>query len=288
MDLVRMNAYAKINLFLEVCEKRPDSYHNIDSVMQSVSLCDVVTVKKSDSITLSNTGNLPNDSSNLAYKAAVLFFEYTRIKSGAEIHIEKHIPISAGLAGGSTDAAAVLRALNELYVTEIDIDTLCALGAKLGADVPFCLKGGTYITKGIGDEFTKCPSLPQCWVVITKNGEGVSTPYAYGEIDRLRKKTDYRYKSSNDIISSLEENNLEEICNRMFNVFESVVSPIRPYVEEQKAVLNKHHSLRAMMSGSGPSVFGIFSNEEDAECALIELQSLGSQAYICHPIIKKG
>lgn len=284
MDTVKINAYAKINLFLEVCEKRPDSYHNIDSIMQSVTLCDIVTVKKNDSIILSNTANLPNDSSNLAYKAAKAFFEYTGINLGAEIHIEKNIPISAGLAGGSTDAAAVLKALNAIYDTNIDIDTLCALGSKLGADVPFCIRGGTYLTKGIGDIFTKCPSLPECWIVITKKGEGISTPYAYGEIDKSRANGDNSFKTSADIISSLEKNDIKEICNNTFNIFESVVCPIRPLVNEQKAILDKHHSLRSMMSGSGPSVFGIFSNEDDANSALDELIKYGSEAYICNPI----
>ncbi len=285
MDIVKLNAYAKINLFLEVCEKRPDSYHNIDSIMQSVTLCDIVTVKMADSIILSNTANLPNDSSNLAYKAAKIFFKYTGINSGAQIHIEKFIPISAGLAGGSTDAAAVLKALNKLYSTDIDIDTLCVLGAKLGADVPFCIKGGTYLTKGIGDKFTACNSLPECWIIIAKKGDGISTPYAYGEIDRTRgNNNNYIPKTSADIISALQKHNIEEVCKNTYNIFESVVCPIRPFVDEQKNVLNKHNSLCSMMSGSGPSVFGVFLNKEDADSALKELQEYGSQAYICKPI----
>ena len=284
MDMVKLNAYAKINLFLEVCEKRPDSYHDIDSVMQSVTLCDIVTVKKYDSIILSNDANLPNDSSNLAYRAAKTFFEYTEINSGAEIHIEKHIPISAGLAGGSTDAAAVLKALNELYLTGIEIDTLCMLGAKLGADVPFCIKGGTYLTKGIGDIFAECNSLPECWIIISKKGEGISTPYAYAEIDRARENKSNLFKTSSDIISALRKKNIEEVCKNTYNVFENVVCPIRPLVNEQKAILDKHNALTSMMSGSGPSVFGVFLNKEDADSALAELQEYGSQAYICKPI----
>ncbi len=284
MDTVKLNAYAKINLFLEVCEKRPDSYHNIDSIMQSVTLCDIVTVKKSTTIILSNTANLPNDSSNLAYKAVMLFFQFTDINAGAEIHIEKHIPISAGLAGGSTDAAAVLKALNELYNTKIDIDTLCVLGAKLGADVPFCIRGGTYLTKGIGDVFTKCASLPACWIVISKKGEGISTPYAYGEIDKARENKSYSPKTSTDMIFALQKNDIIDVCKNTFNIFESVVCPIRPLVNEQKSILNKHSAIHSMMSGSGPSVFGIFLNKEDAEYALKELLTYGSEAYICKPI----
>lgn len=284
MDLIKLEAFAKINLFLEVCEKRPDSYHNIDSIMQSVTLCDIVTVKKSNDIILSNTANLPNDSSNLAYKAAKLFFEYTGINSGAEIHIEKNIPISAGLAGGSTDAAAVLKGLNAIYSSGIDEDTLCELGAKLGADVPFCIKGGTFQTKGIGDIFTPCKALPDCWVVISKKGEGVSTPYAYSEIDKLRFDNCTSFKTSDDIISSLSESDLTNICNNVYNIFEEVVCPIRPLVNEQKQILNEHNALCSMMSGSGPSVFGFFGDRQDAESALSELQTFGANAYLCKPI----
>ena len=284
MDSIKLEAFAKINLFLEVCEKRPDSYHNIDSVMQSVSLCDIVTVKKSNEIILTNTANLPNESTNLAYKAAKLFFEYTGIDSGAEIHIEKNIPISAGLAGGSTDAAAVLKGLNAIYSSGVHEDTLCELGAKLGADVPFCIKGGTYQTKGIGDIFTPCKLLPDCWIIIAKKGEGISTPYAYSEIDKFRLDKSTPFKTSNNIISSLSKSNITDVCNNVYNIFEEVVCPIRPFVDEQKNILNKHNALCSMMSGSGPSVFGIFLIKEDAESALAELQTFGSSAYLCRPI----
>ncbi len=284
MDSIKLEAFAKINLFLEVCEKRPDSYHNIDSIMQSVTLCDIVTVKKTNDIILSNTANLPNDSSNLAYKAAKLFFEYTGIKSGAEIHIEKNIPISAGLAGGSTDAAAVLKGLNAVYSSRIDEDTLCELGAKLGADVPFCIKGGTFQTKGVGNIFTPCRALPDCRIVISKKGEGVSTPYAYGEIDKLRLNNSTPFKTSTNIISALSESDITNICDNVYNIFETVVCPLRPLVDEQKQILNKHNALCSLMSGSGPSVFGIFLNNKDAESALAELQEFGATAYLCNPI----
>ncbi len=286
MNSIKLSANAKINLFLEVCEKRADSYHNIDSVMQSVTLCDTVTVSKNDCIILSNTAGLPNDSSNLAYKAAELFFKNTGINSGAEIHIEKNIPISAGLAGGSTDAAAVLKGLNAIYSTKIDIDTLCTLGSKLGADVPFCIRGGTFVTKGIGDIFTPCSPLPECYIVISKKGEGVSTPYAYGEIDKSRFDKNCIYKSSADMIDALQTADILKICRKTYNIFESVVCPIRPLVEEQKKILNKHNALCSIMSGSGPSVFGIFNNLQSANSALTELLSFGAQAHICKPIQK--
>ncbi len=284
MNSITINAYAKINLFLEVCEKREDSYHNIDSVMQTVSLCDVVTVEKNDNIILSNNIGLPNDEHNLAYRAIKSFFEFTGIKGGAKIHIEKNIPVSAGLAGGSTDAGAVLKALNTVYETDIDIDTLCHLGSKLGADVPFCIKGGTYITKGIGDVLIPCHSLSDCYIVISKAGNGVSTPYAYGEIDRSRENELYIPKTSQMAARSLESNNLYEIAKYIFNAFENVVCPIRPKVNEQKKIMLTNNAVCSMMSGSGPAVFGLFDNKSNAEKALESLKEYGAYAYMCTPI----
>lgn len=285
MDSITINAYAKINLFLEVCEKRPDSYHNIDSIMQAVSLCDIVTVRKCDIIKLDNNAGLPNNENNLAYKAAKLFFEYNNIKNGAEIYIEKNIPISAGLAGGSTDAAAVLKALNAIYETNMSIDTLCSLSSKLGADVPFCIKGGTYITKGIGDIFSPCYSLPDCYIVISKAGEGVSTPFAYGEIDKNRINVKYTYKTSDAVVKALEDKDINDVAKNSYNVFEGVVCPIRPKVNEQKEIMRSNGAILSMMSGSGPSVFGIFTDKTKAENALKSLKKYGADAHICTPII---
>ncbi len=284
MDKITLNAYAKINLFLEVCEKRPDNYHNIDSIMHTVSLADIVTVEKNDEIILSNTKGLPNDKTNLAYKAAMAFFDHTDINGGALIHIEKNIPVSAGLAGGSTDAAAVLKALNALYNTNIDEDTLCEIGSKLGADVPFCIKGGCFVTKGIGNEFTKCDPLPDCFIVISKSGEGVSTPYAYGEIDAMREKDNENLKISDNMICALETKDLNVIADNVFNIFEKVVAPIRPRVNEQKQIMKQNGSICSVMSGSGPSVFGLFKNKNQAEKALSALLDYGADAYLCTPI----
>ena len=284
MNTITQKAYAKINLFLEVCEKREDNYHNIDSVMQSVSLCDIITVTESDTIILSNNAGLPNTSDNLAYKAAKLFFEYTNINKGANIHIEKNIPISAGLAGGSTDAASTFKALNTLYKTNLSDDILCNLGAKLGADIPFCIKGGTYITKGIGDILIPCSSLPECYIVISKCGEGVSTPYAYKQIDEMRLTDNSKIKTSDNIVKKLEIGSVNDIACEMYNVFEKVVEPIRPKVKEQRDIISKYSPICSMMSGSGPSVFGIFDNKQSAEKALKELLQYGADAHLCTPI----
>ncbi len=284
MDSVTIKAYAKINLFLEILDKRIDNYHNIDSVMQTISLHDLVTVSKSNAIKINNNAGLPNDRSNLAYKAAELFLNYYNIDCGCEIYIQKNIPISAGLAGGSTDAAAVLCGLNTVYNINADLDELCRLGSKLGADVPFCIKGGTCITKGIGDLLTPCSSIRDCHIVISKSGEGVSTPYAYGEIDKMREQIDYSPKTSDLICSALKSGDLYNVCSNMYNAFESVICSIRPKVDEQKNIMLNNNAVFSMMSGSGPSVFGIFDDKSNAENALSCLKVYGADAHICSPI----
>lgn len=284
MDKIILKANAKINLFLEVCEKRPDSYHNIDSVMQSVSLHDVITITKSDTIKLTNDKGLPNDEKNIAFKAARMFFDYTEIIQGAIIDIQKNIPISAGLAGGSSNAAAVLKGLNELYETNLSADTLCALGSRLGADVPFCIRGGTYVTKGIGDIFTPCSKLTDCFLVISKAGEGISTPFAYKEIDQSRPFDFNTYKKSDNLVNALNNGSMVDVCKNMYNAFESIVCPIRPLVDEQKITLIKNGAVTAMMSGSGPSVFGIFTDETNAKKAHEALKAMGCDAHLCIPL----
>lgn len=283
MDSVQINAYAKINLFLEVVDKKENGYHNIDSVMQTVTLCDAITLTKSDTISLTNNAGLPNDNNNLAYKAAVKLFEYAKIQAGAKIDIDKKIPVSAGLAGGSADAAAVLRGLNELYELRVSEDELCALGASLGADVPFCIKCGTIITKGIGDVFYPCSPLPECYLVISKSGEGVSTPYAYGQIDILKDNTNKSLQSSDNIATLLKIGDIYKISSATYNVFEEVVCKERPLVNVQKNILKKHGALTSMMSGSGPSVFGIFTEKYSAKNALRELKDMGAEAHLCKP-----
>jgi len=284
MDYITLNANAKINLFLEVCEKRTDSYHNIDSIMQSVSLCDVVTVKKDNVITVNNNANLPNDNKNIAYRAAQSFFEYTNINGGANIFIDKKIPIAAGLAGGSTNAAAVLKALDVLYATSLGYDKLCEIGAKLGADIPFCILGGTYIAKGIGDKLSKCFPMPKCYIIISKCGEGVSTPYAYCEIDKMRETSQYNLLNSSPLARSLERNEIDIIYSNMFNRFEEIVSAVRPMVNTQKNIMMDYGADFSMMSGSGPSVFGIFKNKDKAEACVEKLKMTGAAAFICTPV----
>ncbi len=280
MKILQKDAYAKINLFLDIESKRVDGYHNIISVMQSVSLCDTVTVEYSESAEKSieiscDDPSIPLGEKNIAYKAANLFLDSGKVK----IHIEKRIPAAAGLAGGSTDAAAVLTLLNQLTGNKKSADELLSIGAKIGADVPFCISGGTKLTRGIGEKLTDFKPLSDCYIVISKMGDGVSTPKAYSMLDSMFDNFE-NYRPRRDFLALLEEENLRG----MFNIFESAVIPERPAVQKIKDTMLRYGAEHSMMSGSGPSVFGIFSSKEKATDACVALTGMGAVAYLCEPV----
>lgn len=278
-------AFGKINLCLDVVGRRSNGYHNVESIMHTVPLHDTVTLEKADKITLTcSNASLPTDSSNLAYKAATIFFEKANIDSGVSIHVEKRIPIAAGMAGGSTDAAAVLRGLNKLYGYPLSDLELEAAGATLGADVPFCIRGGTEGVVGIGYDFVKVSPPPKFIYVIACGGEGISTPVMYGEYDKLFSPpvsdehcVNFSGKSKN-LEEALKSGNKEDIFASMFNCFEVIAEPIRPKIRELKRIMMDNNANISMMSGSGPSVFGIFESIEDAKKAEKEILSLGDFA----------
>lgn len=284
-------AYAKINTYLNVISRRKDGYHNIVSIMQTVSLHDLVTVdfaeREETEIHLRVFGNVavPSDQSNLAWRAAESFLKKINAKGLVKITIEKHIPMAAGLAGGSSDAAAVLRALYNIFDSPISKEELYALGAKLGADVPFCIRGGCCLVEGIGEKLTSVAPMPKAPLVVARMGEGVSTPQAYGSLDEIYGDfsllaEDTRYKT---ILGAWEKNELFSSCNDFFNVFESVVSARRPRVEEVKTEMRRAGATNSMMSGSGPSVFGVFETTDAAQAACRKLQEMGAAAFICEP-----
>lgn len=280
MKVLQKDAYAKINLFLDIDSKRDDGYHNIISVMQSVSLCDTVTVEYTESeqkvIKIScDNPEIPLGEKNIAYKAANLFLDSGEVR----IHIEKRIPSAAGLAGGSTDAAAVLTLLNQLTGSKKNADELLSIGAKIGADVPFCIAGGTKLTLGIGEQLTDFKPIESCYIVISKMGDGVSTPKAYSMLDSAFDNF-VNYSPRKDLLSLFEQNN----TRGMFNIFESVVIPERPAVQKMKEIMLKSGADFSMMSGSGPSVFGLFKSEEQALAAQKVLADTGAIAHICKPI----
>ena len=287
---ISVNAYAKINLFLDIVSLREDNYHNILSIMQSVGLHDVITVDYDDSCNEKNikivcdNANIPCDSRNLAYKAADLILD----SGNVTITIEKNIPSEAGLAGGSADAAATLLAINQLLGNKYSTDELKALGKKLGADVPFCVEGGCCVVEGIGDKMTKCPPMPILPLVIARMGEGMSTPSAYRKLDeKFNNFKDYSPKQEKlDILVSTEsKTDVLGYCNGLFNIFEEVVEPERPAITSIKEILNKHGALGTLMTGSGTAVFGIFDNEENAIQANEELKNIGATSFVCYPQI---
>jgi len=288
MEKLTVNAPAKINLYLEITAKRPDGYHDIESVMQSVTLFDTLHFEKKEgkgrNITLtSDSASMPCDGTNLICKAAVALFEAADISEyELSVHVEKRIPMAAGLGGGSADAAAALMAVNELYSIGFDEDRLCAMGARLGADVPFCVKRGIAVTRGIGDVMSDCPRLPDCYIAVACKGEGVSTPWAYKKLDGM-----YDFASRNTdfeaFTAALKAGNINAVCEKMTNIFESAVLPERPVARMIRDTFDSFGALRSMMSGSGPSVIGIFESLDLAEAAKAKLGDADIEVRITKP-----
>ena len=285
--IVSVPAHAKINLFLDILSKKENGYHNIVSLMHTVSLCDLITVEfeesteKTISVSCDNS-DIPCGKDNLVYKAASVY----PIRGKINIHIDKNIPMSAGLAGGSADAAATLLALNKLSSTPFNTEELCAMGAKLGADIPFCIKKGACLVEGIGDILTPIDPMPAFPIVIAKAGEGMSTPDAYRALDqKYNDFKDYCVKYDKLEILKNSSNSSKEFCNGLFNIFESVVEEKRPLVSAIKGTMLNCGADGAMMSGSGTSVLGIFESEKDAKICVEKLIQEGATAHLCYPFI---
>ena len=279
-------AYAKINLFLDVTKKRDDGFHDIKSIMQSVSLYDEIEICLSDSSEdniVCNIADIPTDSSNLVIKAADAYRKETGKHFGANFKINKMIPSSAGLAGGSSDAAATLRILNELNSTPLNEAKMLEISASVGSDVPFCYVGGTVLCEGRGEILTRLNNCPHLYVVIAIKGEGVSTPKAYRDIDEMYGDFSVTRDGGcfEKVVSGLNESDVRLISCGIYNVFESVVVKKRPNVNLLKNIMDKNGALCSKMSGSGPSVFGIFSDEKSAKNAKNDLVLFGAKTYIC-------
>ncbi len=279
----KSNAYAKINLYLDITGKRADGYHEIVSVMQSISLCDVLTLVLTNNeginITISGSDtSLPCDERNLVYKAAKAFCDATGNSPHFDFHIDKRIPVCAGLAGGSTDAACALRLLNEAYGFPLTDSELSSIGAKLGADVPFCLTGGTVLCTGIGEILEPLTSLPSYRIVLAIGGEGVSTPTAYGAIDALE---DVQIHKCDNLLSAVKSKDFASLTASVYNVFEKVVLPHHSVAGKLKETLLDTGAEGALMSGSGPSVFGFFDDDAKAFTAAEKLRMITDKVFIC-------
>ena len=286
LQRVVVSAPAKINLCLNLTGIAQNGYHLIDTIMQSVSLCDFVTIERTAKnkieIACSNS-TAPADESNIAYKAMAAFFEYTGIHAvGLKIYIEKNIPAQAGLGGGSADGAAVLRGLNELFSTALDDKSLCRIGLKIGADLPFCIVGGCARATGIGEVMHRLPTLPNCKIVIAKPSFGVSTIQAYKAYDDFI--GEMSAVDTDGMQRALEQGSLEDVAARMQNVFEGVTAGETDAIKNQ---LYKHGAVGAVLSGSGSAVAGIFMPDADVSkcleslsCFVCEVKPLMNGAII--------
>lgn len=277
------HAPAKINLFLDVGPVAPSGYHSICSVMQTVSLYDTITVETSSQqgIILRCPGSdLPCDNKNLAYRAAQAFFDESNMKNiGISITIEKQIPVASGLAGGSTDASAVLLLLNALFDMPLSKDILLQIGGRLGADIPFCMTGGTALCSGIGDKLSPLPAIDPTNVVIARGGADVSTAAAY---DMLDKKYGMQLPERPHMWEKLAgEGFAYSSSNAYYNIFESVILPYHKEAATYKTLLENTGARVAMMSGSGPAVFGLFDDDNTAQTAVAKLKQAGINAYLC-------
>lgn len=285
MDSVTVQANAKINLALDVLSKREDGYHDMRMVMQSVSLHDTLTLQfTGEGLQVKTAARyLPSDDRNLAAKAARLYWKKSGVpEEPLTILLEKRIPVCAGTAGGSSDAAAVLRALNHRYGEPLSENALSAVGEAVGSDVPFCLLGGTALAEGKGERLTPLPALPECVIVLCKPDFSVSTPELFARIQcsKIRKRPDI-----DGLIAGLERKSLPEAARRMYNVFEdSMGERSAAVVRELKSTMIQSGALGAVMTGTGPTVFGLFEKKEDAEGAYRVLKERYPDTFLTHPV----
>ena len=276
-------ACAKLNLALDILGKRPDGYHEMRMVMQSIDLADHVTVSTcpgKEIVVTTDLPYLPKGDGNIAAKAALWFFSSVGMEpEGLAIDIQKNVPVCAGMAGGSSDGAAVLRVLRRLYMPDMTEEQLEEIGALVGSDVPYCVRGGTVLAEGRGERLTDLPPLPPCWLVVCKPSCSVSTPELFAQV-RLKKLR--CHPDTAGVMNALERQDLEGIARRLYNVFEDVLPRRYAEVFVIKNELLELGAMAASMTGSGPTVFGIFQDQETAAQAAGAL-SKQYAAYLCRP-----
>lgn len=282
MREIKLKARAKINLGLDVVRKREDGYHEVRMIMQMINLYDKITLRQrtEPGITVStNLSYLPVNEDNLVYRAAKMLMDEFQVSGGLEIVLQKYIPVAAGMAGGSSDAAAVMVGVNRMFHLGLSKKQLMERGVKIGADVPFCIMRGTALAEGIGEKLTTLPAMPHCSLVIAKPKVHVSTKFVYGNLkaDEITEHPDIDGQ-----VQALRDNDLEQIVAKMGNVLETVTIPAYPVIDKIKQTMMRHGAMGAMMSGSGPTVFGVFEREEQAKevCRLLKKEGSAKQIYL--------
>lgn len=268
MKEIDLKAMAKINLSLDVVRRREDGYHEVRMIMQTVNLYDEITLKKTTTTAginvITDVEFLPTNQDNLVYKAAKLLMDEFQIQEGLEITLKKSIPVAAGMAGGSADAAAVLLGVNELFSLSLSKEQLMERGVKIGADVPYCVLGGTALAEGIGEKLTPLPDAPECYVLIAKPDIEVSTKFVYENLHANQLKV---HPDIDGMIEEIQQGSLLGVADKMGNVLETVTVKAYPVIQEIKDTMKQNGAVNSMMSGSGPTVFGLFDTKELAQQA---------------------
>lgn len=281
MEQIKLKSRAKINLSLDVIGKRSDGYHEVEMVMQQIDLYDNITINERNDNEIkifTNCEYIPKNSTNIAYKAADKLRNVLSICKGVDIHIDKHIPVAAGLAGGSSNAAAVLKGLNKLWSLGLSEKELMDIGVTIGADIPFCILGGTALAEGIGEKLTPIDSnIKNTWIVLAKPPVSVSTKEVYEGLNMSKIKN---RPNTTKLINSIKKGNLYSVSNNMGNVLETVTEKKYSVITEIKRKMMEYNALGSMMSGSGPTVFGIYKNYERAKSAYEHLSIFYKQTYM--------
>nr|WP_296480523.1 4-(cytidine 5'-diphospho)-2-C-methyl-D-erythritol kinase [uncultured Acetatifactor sp.] len=281
----QIKAYAKVNLGLDVVRRLPNGYHQVKMVMQSVGICDELLLEKAERgiVLTADSREVPLDETNLIYRAAKLMQEEYGIGEGIRIHLRKKIPVAAGMAGGSTDAAAAMKGMNQLFGLNVPRERLMELGVAIGADVPYCILGGTALAEGIGEKLTGLRPMPDCFILAAKPEISVSTKYVYEHLDGAGI---VHHPDIDGMAEAIEGGNLPGILERMENVLEAVTISAWPVVGMLKERMLALGAERSLMSGSGPTVFGIFTGKEKAEAALEQLggEHLAKQVFLTMPV----
>lgn len=279
MEKMVLKARAKINLGLDVLGQRADGYHEVSMIMQTVGIYDKLLMEKRRKPGIeieTNAGFLPVNENNLIYKAARLLMEEFQVQEGIYVYLNKFIPVAAGLAGGSSDAAAAMIGVNRLFDLGLSIRDLIGRGAAIGADVPYCLMRGTVLAEGIGEKLTRLPAMPKCLVVLAKPMVNVSTKVVYEKLNTVEA---VKHPDIKAVQRGIRQGSLKVIAENMGNVLEAVTIPMVPVIAEIKETMRQNGALQAMMSGSGPTVFGLFEREEQAQSCLRALKKEGKAKH---------